>query len=195
LSTARFLSPDEEVSMKTRSGVTIGLLATMLFLVPAAAWAGDGAGEWEIEGTWIDRSVALDGWGVMVTITRTGGNEYQMVTDYAGPPPWPGEVKRSVMVGPLWKVGPKEWGFTGIAYLLDEYGLPVWTMVTSGTWTMVGPDEVVTDDWYISLYAPSRDASYILGGGPPDFPPGTPYGPMTGGMYRIPHITLSPPGP
>ncbi len=181
--------------MKTKRVLAIGVVAAALLLVPAAAWAGDGAGPWEIEGTWINRTVATGDWGITMTVTRTGGNEYQMVVDYAGPPLWPGEARRSLMVGPLWKVGPKAWAYTGIAYLLDEDGFPVWTMVTSLTWEFAGPDEIVTDDWYIALYAPSRDASYIFGGGPPDFPPGMPYGPMPGGMYRIPRLTLTPPAP
>lgn len=184
----------EEVTMKRKLFVAVGLFAASLLLVPATAWAADGVGTWEIEGTWADRSGATDGWGIVCTITRSGGNEYQMSCDYAGPEYWYLEGRRSTMLGPLWRVGPQEWAWALFGYILDENDAPFWTIVSTGTWEMVASNEIVTDDWWLSLYDNTRDIKYILDGGQPDWPPPNGYyGPLTGGMYRLPHFTLIPP--
>ena len=180
--------------MKRRVLLVLAMTGAMGLLMPPVAVGGDGHGRWEIEGTWVATAMTegVLGYGITATIARTGGNEYQFVLDYGGPPPWPGEAWRSVMVGPLWKVGPQRWAWTAICFLVGADGMPVWTLVSSGTWELLSPNEIATDDWYIGLYDPTRDAAYILSGMPPDFPPGGPWGPAAGHMYRIPHLSLAP---
>jgi hypothetical protein len=115
-----------------------------------------------------------------------------MVTDYAGPPVWPLEAARSVAVGPLWKIGPKVWAWTQVGFIVNAVGQPVWTEVSSGTFELVQLDQIYINAYWISLYLPDKDAAYIFSGGVPDFGPS---GPLGGSMTRVPHFTITPPGP
>jgi hypothetical protein len=180
--------------MRRRLWLVVGLFAAALLLVPATPRAGDGAGTWEIEGSWIDTSAGQDLWGLTMTIIRTGGNEYQVVSEYAGPPPglFPGEVRRSVAVGPISKIGPAKWRNTSINYIQNADGVVLWTMVTTAEFELVEPNYFRVNEYWMAAYGPDKHARYILDGGAPDIGP---YGPFTGSMTRVTQISLAPAGP
>jgi hypothetical protein len=157
--------------------LAVGLLAVPLLLIPAMAWAEDGEGNWESEGTWTGANFGSGGQAGLYVMTSTRGGEFTLVGYIVQPPLWPNEARRTPYVGTGRRTGPRSWEYTVMSYIQDSAGNVLAFVAGHGTVTLVDPNTATKDEFYFAYLPgqnPFTEMSY--------FPL---FGPFTGTAVRI----------